>query len=95
MASAKITIAGAGIFGLACAWELTRRGQLLQVGLQGGAIDCQGLAGEQRCLAAAAGGLFGQALQLSAFAGLRDGDDQRLGRDDVGGLLGQLTRFPQ
>ncbi|MFO1137742.1 MAG: FAD-dependent oxidoreductase [Paracoccus sp. (in: a-proteobacteria)] len=31
MASAKITIAGAGIFGLACAWELTRRGQPVRV----------------------------------------------------------------
>lgn len=31
MASAKITIAGAGVFGLACAWELTRRGQPVRV----------------------------------------------------------------
>lgn len=31
MASAKITIAGAGIFGLSCAWELTRRGQPVRV----------------------------------------------------------------
>lgn len=31
MASAKITVAGAGIFGLCCAWELTRRGQSVRV----------------------------------------------------------------
>ena len=31
MASAKITIAGAGVFGLACAWEFTRRGQEVTV----------------------------------------------------------------
>lgn len=31
MASAKITIAGAGVFGLACAWEMTRRGQAVRV----------------------------------------------------------------
>ena len=31
MASAKIIIAGAGVFGLACAWELTRRGQPVRV----------------------------------------------------------------
>ncbi|WP_374637656.1 NAD(P)/FAD-dependent oxidoreductase [Paracoccus sp. (in: a-proteobacteria)] len=31
MASAKITIAGAGVFGLACAWEFTRRGQPVTV----------------------------------------------------------------
>lgn len=31
MASAKITVAGAGIFGLSCAWELVRRGQPVRV----------------------------------------------------------------
>ncbi|MTH76651.1 NAD(P)/FAD-dependent oxidoreductase [Paracoccus aestuariivivens] len=31
MASAKITVAGAGIFGLSCAWELARRGQPVRV----------------------------------------------------------------
>lgn len=31
MASAKLTVAGAGVFGLACAWELLRRGQPVQV----------------------------------------------------------------
>ena len=31
MASAKLNVAGAGVFGLACAWELLRRGQPVQV----------------------------------------------------------------
>jgi len=31
MASGKITVAGAGIFGLSCAWELLRRGQPVRV----------------------------------------------------------------
>ena len=31
MASEKLTIAGGGIFGLACAWELLRRGQPVRV----------------------------------------------------------------